>query len=76
VNTDQDGNFSIADLAPGDYWAAAWEALPAALSGAPDFLDRFQSSAAAVRLEGGARAKADLKVIPREKSDAEASRLP
>jgi hypothetical protein len=76
ANTDQDGNFSIADLAPGDYWAAAWEALPAALSGDPGFLGRFQSSAAAVRLEEGARAKPDLKVIPREKSDAEASRLP
>ena len=75
ANTDQDGNFSFADLAPGDYLAAAWEALPAALSGEPGFLDRFQSSAVAVRLEEGARTHADLKVILREKSDAEAPRL-
>ncbi|MEO8593926.1 MAG: carboxypeptidase-like regulatory domain-containing protein [Candidatus Solibacter sp.] len=76
ANIDQDGNFSIADFAPGDYWAAAWEALPAALSIDPGFLGRFQSSAAALHLEEGERTKADLKVIPRQKSEAEASRLP
>ena len=75
ANIDQDGNFSMADLAPGDYWVAAWEALPAALSGDPGFLGRFQSSAVAVRLEEGVRTKTELKVILREKSDAEASRL-
>ncbi|HUP03858.1 MAG TPA: carboxypeptidase-like regulatory domain-containing protein [Bryobacteraceae bacterium] len=76
ANTDQNGDFSIADLGPGDYLAAAWEALPAALSDDPAFLGRFQDAAASVRLEEGARAKEDLKLIPREKSDAEAARLP
>ena len=76
ANTDQNGNFEIADLAPGDYRIAAWEDIPTALANDASFLGRFPDAAAAVSLEQGGRASADLKLIPRERTDAEVAKLP
>ena len=75
ANTDQNGDFSIADFGPGEYWVAAWEALTPALSNDPDFLGRFQTVAASVQLEEGSSASSDLKLIPREKIDTEMAKL-
>ena len=75
ANSDQNGNFEIADLGPGDYFVAAWEQLPPALADDAGFLARFQDAAVAAAVEEGARATADLKLIPRERIDAEMTKL-
>ncbi len=76
ASTDQNGRYEIADLGPGDYFAAAWEDIDPGLAEAPEFLARFQNQAAAAHLEEGARASADVKLVPRERTDAEAAKLP
>jgi hypothetical protein len=76
ASTDQNGNFEIAGLGPGDYFVAAWEDLEPVLAESPDFLNRFQNTAAAATLEEGGRASADVKLIPREKIDSEIAKLP
>jgi hypothetical protein len=75
ANSDQNGDFEIADLAPGDYFLAAWEQLPTALADDAGFLARFQDGAVAAALEEGARVARDLKLIPRGRIDAEIAKL-
>jgi hypothetical protein len=74
-STDQNGNFEIPDLGPGDFFVAAWEDIDPGLVEYPEFLARFQNEAGAVTLEEGARANADLKLIPRERIASEAVKL-
>jgi hypothetical protein len=75
-STDQNGNFQILDLGPGDYFAAAWEDIDSGLLEYPEFLAQFQNEAAAVTLEDGGRASADLKLIPSKRVASEAAKLP
>jgi protocatechuate 3,4-dioxygenase beta subunit len=74
--TDQNGDFRIAGLAPGDYYLAAWEDIEADLTYDLDFLQRFTSQATAVTLEEGAHQTAQPKLISREDAAAEAAKLP
>jgi hypothetical protein len=76
ASTDQNGNFEIADLGPGDYFVAAWEDIDPGLAEYPEFLTRFQNQAAAAKLEEGGRGSADVKPIPREKIASEMAKLP
>jgi protocatechuate 3,4-dioxygenase beta subunit len=73
---DQNGNFEIPDLGAGDFFVAAWEDIDPGLVEYPEFLARFQNEAAAVTLEEGARANADLKLISRERIASEVAKLP
>jgi hypothetical protein len=74
--TDQNGNFAIADLGPGDYYVAAWEDIDPGLADTPEFLARFQTDAVAATLAEGGRASADVSMIPRERISAEMEKLP
>lgn len=74
--TDQNGDFRIAGLAPGDYYLAAWEDIEADLTYDPDFLQRFTSQATAITLEEGAHQTAQPNMISREAAAAEAAKLP
>ena len=74
--TDQNGDFRVAGLAPGDYFVAAWEELEQGLGDDVDFLRRFTSQAVAVTLEEGAHQTAQPKLISREAAAAEAAKLP
>jgi Carboxypeptidase regulatory-like domain len=75
-STDQNGDFRIAGLAPGDYYIDAWEDLDVYLSFDLDFLKRFESQATAVTLEEGAHQTVQPKLISREDAAAEAAKLP
>jgi hypothetical protein len=76
ASTDQNGNFEIPDLGPGDFFVAALEDIDPGLVEYPEFLARFQNEAAAVTLKEGGQASADLKLIPRERIASEAAKLP
>jgi protocatechuate 3,4-dioxygenase beta subunit len=76
ISTDQNGAFTLANLAPGDYYVAAWEEIDAGLRQYPDFLARFTEQATPVTLEEGAQASVSLKVIAKDVVAAEAEKLP
>ena len=77
ANTDQNGSFKITGLAPGDYYAAAWDDVPeAGLAQNPDFLAQFASDDTAVKLEESAQQNATVKLITREKIVAGAAKIP
>jgi len=74
--TDQNGDFHVTGLAPGDYFVAAWEELEPGLSDDIDFLRRFTAQAVALTLEEGAHQAAQPKLISREAAAVEAAKLP
>lgn len=77
TNTDQNGTYKITDLAPGDYYVAAWDDIPeAGLNEYPGFLTRFQSDDIAVKLPENGHVTADAKLISRERIVAAAARMP
>jgi len=77
ANTDQNGSFKITGLAPGDYYAAAWDDIPeAGLSQNPDFLAQFAGDDTAVKLAESAHQTASVKLITREKIVAGAAKIP
>jgi hypothetical protein len=73
--TDQNGDFRIAGLAPGEYYAIAWEEIELGLTYELDFLKRFESQATTVTLEEGSHQTAQPKLISREAAAAEAAKL-
>jgi len=73
--TDQNGDFRITGLAPGEYYAIAWEEIESGLTYSLDFLKRFESQATTVTLEEGSRQAAQPKLISREAAAAEAAKL-
>ena len=75
-STDQDGDFRIAGLAPGDYYMNAWEDLDVYLSFDLDFLKRFASPETTITLEEGEQQTVQPKLISREDAAAEAAKLP
>ncbi len=74
--TDQNGDFRIAGLVPGEYYAIAWEELETGLTYEHDFLKRFESQATAIALEEGAHQTIQPKLISREEAAAEAANFP
>ena len=76
ASTDQNGNFEIPDLGPGDYFVAAWADIDPGLLEAPEFLARFHDAALAVKLDEGGSANADLRLISRERIAAGVENLP
>ena len=75
-STDQNGDFRIAGLAPGDYYINAWEDPDPYLGFDLDFLKRFASPETAITLAEGAHQTAQPKLISREDAAAEAAKLP
>jgi hypothetical protein len=74
--TDQNGNFHVTGLAPGNYFVAAWEELEQGLGDDIDFLRHFTAQAVAVTLGEGAHQTAQPKLISREAAAAEAAKIP
>ena len=74
--TDQNGEYRIAGLVPGEYYAIAWEEIEPNLIYDLDFLKRFESQATALTLEQGAHQTIQPKWISREDAAAEAAKLP
>jgi protocatechuate 3,4-dioxygenase beta subunit len=75
-STDQNGDFRIAGLAPGDYYMNAWEDLDPYLSFDLEFLKRFASLETTMTLEESAHETVQPKLISREDAAAEAAKLP
>jgi protocatechuate 3,4-dioxygenase beta subunit len=76
ATTDQNGNFQLADLGPGEYYAAAWEEVEDGILYDAEFRARFLSQAKEVTLGEGAQASTDLELIPRDRIAAEVAKLP
>lgn len=76
TSTDQNGDFRIADLAPGDYYIAAWEDLDQNLALDLNFVKRFTSKATTITLEEDAHRTIQPKLISREDAATEAAKLP
>ncbi len=76
VTTDQSGAFRIGELAPGEYYAIAWEEIDPNVARYPGFLAGFTSVAAAVKVGEGAQETVQLKLIPTEQIARELAKLP
>jgi hypothetical protein len=77
ANTDQNGSFKISGLAPGDYYAAAWDDIPeAGLAQNPDFLAQFASDDTALNMAESAHQNASVKFITQEKIITGAAKIP
>jgi hypothetical protein len=75
-SADQNGDFRIAGLAPGDYYIVAWEDIETNLTFDLDFIKRFTSPETTITLEEGAHQTAQPKLISREDAAVEAAKLP
>lgn len=75
ARTDASGKFTLANLAPGEYHAIAWESLDRGVIENPAFRASFENQAAAVTLQEGSLENADLKVVSKDVSDAEVAKL-
>ncbi len=74
---DGGGAFHFGNLAPGEYFVIAWEELPAdGIGQYPDFLARFTSDAAGVKLEEGSRESVEVKAISKDRIASEYARVP
>ncbi len=62
-------------MEPGEYYAAAWEEINAALAAKPDFLAAFTSQAGEIKLAESGQANASLKPIGKDKIAAEAGKV-
>ncbi len=76
ANTDQNGGFKFTSLAPGEYFAAAWEELDTGLAQSPDFLKNFTGDGSALKLVEGGHESVDAKVVPRDKILVEIAKIP
>jgi len=76
ANTDQNGSFKVTGLAPGEYFAAAWDDPEPGLTQSSEFAAKFTGDAAAVKLGESAHETVSLKLISRERIAAEAAKLP
>jgi protocatechuate 3,4-dioxygenase beta subunit len=77
ANTDQNGSFKISGLAPGDYYAAAWDDIPeAGLAQNPDFLSQFANDDTALKMAESAHQNASVKLIAQDKILAGAAKIP
>jgi hypothetical protein len=68
AHADQDGKFTLSGLAPGDYYAAAWEDGEPGLMQSPEFVRQFEADgAASVSLEEGGRKSVTVRLISADK---------
>jgi hypothetical protein len=64
--TNQDGRFTLAHLAPGDYKVFSWESLPDNAWLDPEVLGRFQPRGRSVHVSESSHATIDVEIIPAE----------
>ncbi len=75
VSADENGEYKVGGLPPGDYRILAWEEVEPGLSLDASFRARFEAQMAAVKLEERAHSTVEVKVIAREAIEAEAAKL-
>ena len=75
VSANENGEYKVGGLPPGDYRILAWEEVDPGLSLDASFRARFEAQIAAVKLEERAHSTVEVKVIPREAIEAEAAKL-
>jgi hypothetical protein len=68
--TDEQGNFKITDVPPGDYKVFAWEDVPVGAPQDPQFRKPFEKQAAALRMEPNGREKVQVTAIPKAQVDS------
>jgi hypothetical protein len=73
--TDANGHFKFASLPPGEYRIAAWEQIDPGLGTVPEFRIKFESKAAAVKLDENAHENIEAPLIPHEAIETEAAKL-
>jgi len=73
-NTDQNGNFLIRDVVPGEYQMFAWEDIDPGAAEDDEFRKPFESRAATVKLAEGSTQSVRLTLITREAVEAEAAK--
>jgi protocatechuate 3,4-dioxygenase beta subunit len=76
VGADLKGGFLLNDVAPGEYFALAFEQIEQGLSQSTEFLSRFGGTASEISVDPGAHASIDLRVIPQDRVAAETAKLP
>jgi hypothetical protein len=64
ASTNQDGQFNIRGIAPGDYRVFAWEDIEPFAYFDPDVLKAFESQAKPVQVQELSRATVEVKLIP------------
>jgi hypothetical protein len=62
--SDQNGNFAISSVPPGDYTAFAWDDLADQSYQDPEYLKKYEGNGATVKLKEGESQNIQLKVIP------------
>lgn len=72
--SDQNGNFQLKNLPPGEYKVAAWEVSDSFLQD-PSFRAKFESQAATVKVGASAHGNTDLTLISQEAIEVEAAKL-
>jgi hypothetical protein len=67
--TDEQGNFKITDVPPGDYKVFAWEDVPEGAPQDPQFRKPFEKQAAAIRMQPNGREKVQVIAISKAQVD-------
>lgn len=76
ATTDRNGGFQFQSLAPGTYYAAAFEDIDSGLAQARELLALMTGDAAQLALKEGSSASPSLKIIPLAKISAAEEKLP
>ena len=76
VGTDPRGRYEFTDLAPGEYYVAAWQEIDPTLVRSPEFAARFAERASEVTVGEAAGASVEIGLISREAFAEEIEKLP
>jgi protocatechuate 3,4-dioxygenase beta subunit len=75
ARTNPHGEFTIKNLAPGEYRIQAWEDVDQQLATLPEFRASFDSSSPLVKLSAGSKETLDLKQLSRDAIEVEAAKF-
>jgi len=64
TSTDQNGRFTIANIAPGDYKVFSWEALPQSGYYDPEVMKKYESQGHSIHVVESFNETVDVKMIP------------
>jgi hypothetical protein len=76
IPVDPNGNFSLKDVAPGEYTAFAWQDVDVSMAQSADFRKPFESKGVAVSISPSGQVSIQLKLISADDVEAEKSKLP